>query len=713
MEALSRAASMSEIQEAEAELLRWQSDIGDRDKSLRGYVERRDIYVSSSVSSTPVRGVTHVKTVTAESTSRESKTLNDSEKPSRISGYDFKAWEKFDADAAVASVDQSEREELERTNRAVDEIRSHSLSAAERRDRQHKLLMEKLRSDAAWDQMSETARSLKAERERLKGNEYFKSKEFETAFDCYSRSIAFNETATAYSNRAMAAIKLERFDGAVDDCTRSLALDPRFLKALVRRGTALTYTGQYGKAIEDFKAALDLEPSSTEIAKLLEKAKAKYRDVEGKDYNDLRETVPPPPPVPLNERFISIDKIDSLEGILSSLNSSEFLCRGTANVKAQETFTRIVISEEDSEDEEVNAIESTRVPSVDPFQGLLDAVANLESNGLHTEAFVMLQDAIKNSQSFDQLQVLKLHEKLVDCLIYLDDFDEALKVCTEILTSQPSTIWALAKRAECLKAKVFVFKMRHMSHHRQSDFKAMRQDIEMALAIEPESPSVHDLLQWLKYESDRLKDEGNKAASIGDNREALRLYSASLDAHPENFKAMNNRAQMYLGLGQNEMALRDAIQVIQEDPYNVKACYRAAQANEQLGNLEQAKSFCSKVLEIDKANSSAALLLQKINDRLKSSVENTTVNSVDDPSQVGESSHNKTKVPTKISKKLEGIKLRTPEVPTTPPNTVYELERTWRGLRGRADLFAVYLSCFKKSTFKKVRSAPRFYNTVI
>ena len=29
-------------------------------------------------------------------------------------------------------------------------------------------------------------------------------------------------------------------------------------------------------------------------------------------------------------------------------------------------------------------------------------------------------------------------------------------------------------------------------------------------------------------------------------------------------------------------------------------------------------------------------------------------------------------------------------------------ERVWRGLKGRPDLFAQYISCFKKSTFKKV-----------
>jgi len=40
--------------------------------------------------------------------------------------------------------------------------------------------------------------------------------------------------------------------------------------------------------------------------------------------------------------------------------------------------------------------------------------------------------------------------------------------------------------------------------------------------------------------------------------------------------------------------------------------------------------------------------------------------------------------------------------PTEPPKTVYELERVWRGLKSRPELFAAYIGCFKKSTFKKV-----------
>jgi tetratricopeptide (TPR) repeat protein len=48
------------------------------------------------------------------------------------------------------------------------------------------------------------------------------------------------------------------------------------------------------------------------------------------------------------------------------------------------------------------------------------------------------------------------------------------------------------------------------------------------------------------------------------------------------------------------------------------------------------------------------------------------------------------------------ISVKNPSVPADPPKTVYEFERIWRGLKNRPDLFAVYLKCFKKSTYKKV-----------
>lgn len=44
----------------------------------------------------------------------------------------------------------------------------------------------------------------------LQGNEYFKQKKFNEAIDCYSRSIALSPNSVAFSNRAMAYLKIKR-----------------------------------------------------------------------------------------------------------------------------------------------------------------------------------------------------------------------------------------------------------------------------------------------------------------------------------------------------------------------------------------------------------------------------------------------------------------------------------------------------------------------
>ena len=47
-------------------------------------------------------------------------------------------------------------------------------------------------------------------------------------------------------------------------------------------------------------------------------------------------------------------------------------------------------------------------------------------------------------------------------------------------------------------------------------------------------------------------------------------------------------------------------------------------------------------------------------------------------------------------------KVKPPTLPTTPPQTVYELERVWRSLKSYPELFAQYLILFKHNTYKKV-----------
>ncbi|KAJ7565472.1 hypothetical protein O6H91_02G062600 [Diphasiastrum complanatum] len=101
--------------------------------------------------------------------------------------------------------------------------------------------------------------------EKELGNEFFKEKKYVQAIECYSRSIALQPTAVAYANRAMAFLKIGRFEEAEVDCTEAISLDDRYTKAYSRRGTARRELKNYLEAVEDHEFALRLEPQNKEL----------------------------------------------------------------------------------------------------------------------------------------------------------------------------------------------------------------------------------------------------------------------------------------------------------------------------------------------------------------------------------------------------------------------------------------------------------------
>ncbi|KAK6921289.1 Tetratricopeptide repeat [Dillenia turbinata] len=102
-----------------------------------------------------------------------------------------------------------------------------------------------------------------AEIAKGKGNEAFKSKQWQAAINFYTEAIKLSgNNATYYSNRAAAHLELARYTQAEDDCTKAINLDKKNVKAYLRRGTAREMLGYYNEAIEDFRHALVLEPTN-------------------------------------------------------------------------------------------------------------------------------------------------------------------------------------------------------------------------------------------------------------------------------------------------------------------------------------------------------------------------------------------------------------------------------------------------------------------
>ncbi|KAJ6794253.1 RNA polymerase II-associated protein 3 [Iris pallida] len=130
------------------------------------------------------------------------------------------------------------------------------------------------------------------------GNEYFKQKKYLEAIDCYSKSIALSPTSVAFANRAMAYLKVKKFEEAESDCTEALNLDDRYVKAYSRRATARKELGKLKASMEDSDFAIRLEPNNQELRKqytetkvLLEKELAKKNSGPPKSYGQGTQKV--------------------------------------------------------------------------------------------------------------------------------------------------------------------------------------------------------------------------------------------------------------------------------------------------------------------------------------------------------------------------------------------------------------------------------------
>jgi len=177
----------------------------------------------------------------------------------------------------------------------------------------------------------------RSNREKEKGNECFRAKEYDTAMLHYTNAIAYlpirihlmkteclgeskNSTtpslfknitgkdsinleffiedlntsacigllerkgfAVFFANRAMVHLKLENFATAEEDCNIALLLDSEYIKAIWRRGMTRYRRGKYSLAIIDLESAkckCKEEKLQKEIDNLLELCQQKYDEIE-------------------------------------------------------------------------------------------------------------------------------------------------------------------------------------------------------------------------------------------------------------------------------------------------------------------------------------------------------------------------------------------------------------------------------------------------
>jgi len=119
-----------------------------------------------------------------------------------------------------------------------------------------------------------------------RGNALFEQGDLEGACAAYLSALeALDEAAepeqraTVLSNRSAALLKLQRFSEAEQDAGKALELHPGAVKALYRRAQALAAQNKLERALVDLRRLLQLDPSNTAAASLLQKLRHAAQDM--------------------------------------------------------------------------------------------------------------------------------------------------------------------------------------------------------------------------------------------------------------------------------------------------------------------------------------------------------------------------------------------------------------------------------------------------
>ncbi|KAH9325924.1 hypothetical protein KI387_006102, partial [Taxus chinensis] len=121
-----------------------------------------------------------------------------------------------------------------------------------------------------------------AEAFKIQGNTAMSSKRYFVAIDLYTLAISLcGDNAVYYCNRASAHTQVGKYIEAIEDCNKSIQLDPHYSKAYSRLGLVYYAQGKYYDAIQKgFKKASELDPNNTSVKESIQVANMKLEELQ-------------------------------------------------------------------------------------------------------------------------------------------------------------------------------------------------------------------------------------------------------------------------------------------------------------------------------------------------------------------------------------------------------------------------------------------------
>lgn len=121
---------------------------------------------------------------------------------------------------------------------------------------------------------------------RKKGNELFKQSKYEEALEIYK---AAKQNREILHNISISYIKLQKFQEAIDTCTKILEQDSFSVKALFRRGAAYQELGKLDLAKQDFESILVIQhyPDAINRLEIIKNQELRAKQKESKMFKGI------------------------------------------------------------------------------------------------------------------------------------------------------------------------------------------------------------------------------------------------------------------------------------------------------------------------------------------------------------------------------------------------------------------------------------------
>lgn len=171
----------------------------------------------------------------------------------RISSTDYSSWDKYDPDTELLKMDIEDERIKERfSNNSKTELKQ-----------------EKCVKFNDFRTIAEA--KYESNREKEKGNEYFKIASYDDALRHYTNSITCHPNVHSYNNRALVYIKSKRYERAIDDCNFAIKLDSCNVKSYTRKAQCLDALKRYKEALDTIEIAIRNEPNNQMAQQLADK----------------------------------------------------------------------------------------------------------------------------------------------------------------------------------------------------------------------------------------------------------------------------------------------------------------------------------------------------------------------------------------------------------------------------------------------------------